>query len=1031
MERLSLAREAARLYRRALVLPNGIRSPIERGKALYALAYLRQRHGEPRGALAALRLLDRTIGSDAKARSIRLAAVRLAAWVRFLRGKSGEAEATLARLLGETGILDGKDEAAVLCDLGWFSLSRGSVVDARSHLNRALSVLKGSGSPVLRARALNRLGAAAFYESEWREAASFYSRAVRLFERSESSEAVGALANLALVHLWTGSLRSARASLEKARAHASRGADAVEEARIVEDLARVLFRLGEVEEASTALEEARSTYVDFRHDAGVVRVLLTNGQMARERGRLDRSLDLLMRGLALARAGAKPYALFDAYNLLALTHLAREETDAAGEAVREAADALGERLTGRYEAILERTIARLAAARGGYDEAEKRLERATRLFFKRGERLMAAETLLLEAQVRLDRPGMPTPQALLDRAAGLAKETECPWLECRLALLQGRCAEKRQDPGAAAALYRDATQIARRLDARLDLAESLARLGAASAKRGERRRAQSCIEEATALYDLMRVVSPPEALAEARLVLQAPEEEVGESFRVLCRISEIINSFRDTDAILEHVLDQAIDHLRAERGLILLYTPDGQLAPSAARGLDGEDLKDASRFSRTLFARAEESEEPLVADNALADPRFDGAESVAAFNILSVACTPLRSRGKPIGLIYVDNCRTPNLFSKGDLTFLRALANLAGVALENARLLEDLRRENVLFKEEADRRARESEMIAESPVARKTVDLLRKSARSDVTILLLGETGAGKGLAAHFIHRESPRRDQPFLRMNCAAIAPSLVEDELFGHEPGSFTDARERKAGIFERAHLGTLLLDEIGDMPLSAQGKLLRVLQEGEYERLGGTETLRTNVRIIAATNRALSDLAASGGFRYDLYYRLNVVTIEIPPLRARREDIPALARYFLDRHARRNRKDVRSISGAAESLLRSYDWPGNVRELDHVIERAVIFSDGRRIEAAHLTEEVRSAFPGEGLFSQERETDTRHLPRELRSVESELLRDALARSGWNRSKAARLLGIHESTVRKKIRLLHLDRFRPTQAS
>jgi transcriptional regulator with GAF, ATPase, and Fis domain len=500
-------------------------------------------------------------------------------------------------------------------------------------------------------------------------------------------------------------------------------------------------------------------------------------------------------------------------------------------------------------------------------------------------------------------------------------------------------------------------------------------------------------------------------------------EEEGEGFRALCRIAGIINSLRDSGAILDHVLDQALDHLRAERGLVLVRGARGDLLPRSARSIEGAELRDVTRFSATLLRKAEESEEPLVADNVLADPRFEGAESVSAYNILSVACAPLRSRGRPLGLVYVDNCRSPNVFSRRDITFLQALADLAGVALENAALLEDLQRENALLREEFDRRAEVPEFTAESPAMQATLRQLQAAAKSEINVLLLGETGSGKGLAAHWIHRESPRRDRPFLRLNCSAMVPTLVEDALFGHEAGAFTDARERKAGIFERAHEGTLLLDEIGDMPLAAQAKLLRVLQDGEFERLGGTETLHANVRILAATNQNLAELVGRGGFRSDLYWRLNGVAIEIPPLRGRREDIPALARAFLSVHARRNRKDVRTISGAAESLLRSYDWPGNVRELDHVIERAVVFCDGRRIEPAHLTEEVRGAFPDTAHAGTGEEEGGRHLPQEIRGMESEILRQTLILTGWNRSKAARLLGIHESTVRKKIRLFRLD--------
>ncbi|MBM3320309.1 MAG: sigma 54-interacting transcriptional regulator [Candidatus Eisenbacteria bacterium] len=1024
MEELSLVREAGDLYRMALRSKDGLRAPNERARILLALASLRHRDGRPRAALAALRLLRRTAAKDEEGRGIDRTARRLAAWIRYFRGNAKEAEKALGRLLDEGAPFGAGEEAAIRCDLGWFALSRGDAEAARAHLGRAHQSTKRSKTSALNGRTLKRLGAVAFYESAWREAGAHYERAARILERAAPAEAVGAFANLGLVRLWTGRLAEAAALLENALSLARKTGEVLEEARVLEDLGRVLFRLGRVEEAARAWDEAFSIYEDFGDEGGKVRVLLTRGQTARERGRLDQSIELLRRGLALARAGSNPYAVFDALNLAALTHIAREEPKEAEEALREAEAVLGERLSGRYEALLDRTKARLAFLDGRPAEAEKGLVRAIRLFSKRGERLMEAETILLAAEARLHAGGRGSPAALLQKAERLSARTECPWIACRLNLLYGRHEEARGDPATARSCLRDAIRSARALDARLDLAEALAYLAALEARGGERRKAKAHADEAAALYDLMRAVSPPAALGEARGLVQGGGDEGGEGLRTICRIARIINSLRASDAVLEHVLDQALDHLRGERGLILLYGADGDLVPRASRSIEGEDLRDVTRFSRTLFRKAEESEEPLVAENALSDPRFEGAESVAAYNILSFACAPLRSKGKPIGLVYLDNCRSANVFTPRDLSFLQALADLAGVALENARLLEDLERENALLREEAARRAEVPEIIAESPAMQRTLRELRAAARSDIAVLLLGETGAGKGLAAHLIHQESRRRDRPFLRLNCSAIAPTLVEDELFGHEPGAFTDARERKAGIFERANRGTLLLDEIGDMPIASQVKLLRVLQEGEFERLGGTETIRSDVRILAATNRNLALLAERGEFRSDLFYRLNGVAIEIPPLRARREDIPALARTFLAVHARRNRKEIRSIARAAESLLIAYGWPGNVRELDHVIERAVVFCDGPRIETAHLTEEVRAAFPSGPAPLEGSEENMKDLPGEIRSIEEEMLLRALEESGWNRSRAARLLGIHESTVRKKIRRLRLKR-------
>ncbi|MFH1278459.1 MAG: sigma 54-interacting transcriptional regulator [Candidatus Eisenbacteria bacterium] len=1026
LERMALVRESADLYRKSLRLGAGA-PRAERARILSELARLRYREGDPAAALAAIRLLLRLFRDEREGGPPVRQARRLEAWIRFYQGEHERAERTLGDLLLSGARMPRSEEATIHYDLGWFAVSAGKPQAARDHLSRGLSLIGKSRGSALRGYLLNRLGAVAFYESDWREAGKLFERSIRSLERTAPSEAVGALSNLALVRLWTGKLEEARKLLETALTRVRESGNRLEEARVLEDLGRVLFRSGKSEEASRVLEQALEFQEDFGDEGGQVRALLSLGQMARERGRLDLSLDMLTRGLGLARMGRNPFGLFDALHLLALTHVAREEPEEAESLLEEAESVLGERYGGRYQAQLLRSRARLDHLRRKFDEAEDKLKEVLTHFEERGERMMVAETLILLARVALDRPDGGTPRPYLERLGATVRRGESPWISCRAALLRGRYEEGRGNPSSATPLFRDAARTARDLGARLDLAEALTCLGAVSARQGRQRRARGYVEEASSLYDLVRVVTPPPALAEAKDLLTGREGEIGEGFRAICRIAEVINSLRDTRAILDHTLDQAIDHLRADRGLILLRGPDGELVPRAARSLEGEDLQDVTRFSRTLFQEAERSEEPLVAGNVLADPRFRGAESVATYNILSAICSTIRSKGMPLGLLYLDSSRSANIFSANDLSFLRGLTDLAGIAIENARLLDRYERENTLLLEEVGRRDEVQEIVAESNAMRMVLRKLRVVAKSDIAVLLLGETGVGKGMGAGFLHREGPRGAEPFLRLNCSALAPTLVEDELFGHEKGAFTDAGERKAGIFERAHRGTLLLDEIGDMPLPAQGKLLRVLQEGEFERLGGTETLRANVRLIAATNRDLAALVAEGLFRNDLYYRLNGVAVEIPPLRNRREDIPKLAGRFLEAHRRRNRKAIRTISGAAEALLLSYSWPGNVRELDHVIERAVVFCEGGSIEPAHLPEEVRGAFPGSGVPEGPPETEDRDLLRDIYAVESQILRETLTRMGWNNVKAARHLGIHESTVRKKIKKYRLDRFRP----
>jgi Nif-specific regulatory protein len=311
-------------------------------------------------------------------------------------------------------------------------------------------------------------------------------------------------------------------------------------------------------------------------------------------------------------------------------------------------------------------------------------------------------------------------------------------------------------------------------------------------------------------------------------------------------------------------------------------------------------------------------------------------------------------------------------------------------------------------------------MVGESAAMRTVHELVRQVARTDATVLLRGESGTGKELVADALHSESLRAGQALVKINCAALPETLVESELFGHEKGAFTGAYTRKQGRFELAHRGTLFLDEVGELSAMTQAKLLRVLASREFERVGGTETLRANVRLVVATNRDMERAVREGTFREDLYYRLNVFMIVIPPLRERREDIPSLSEYFLRRMAERHGRVVDRFSdGALESLIR-YPWPGNVRQLENTIERAVVVADGRVIQERHLPDELAARA--------EAVSEPLGLADAVRRFEQNLIEDALRRARGNRAKAARLLGTTERILGYRVRKLAIDcaRFR-----
>ena len=326
-----------------------------------------------------------------------------------------------------------------------------------------------------------------------------------------------------------------------------------------------------------------------------------------------------------------------------------------------------------------------------------------------------------------------------------------------------------------------------------------------------------------------------------------------------------------------------------------------------------------------------------------------------------------------------------------------------------------LDQENRELKEQLREKFKVDFIVSASRQMEEALNLVGRVSRSSATILILGESGTGKELIARAIHYSSPRADKPFVKVNCAALPENLLESELFGHEKGAFTGAVARRIGRFELADQGSIFLDEIGDLSPSLQMKLLRVLQEKEFERVGSNQTIRSDVRVIAATNRNLEEAIQKGTFREDLYYRLNVVTISLPPLRARKEDIPLLVEHFLKKYNRENKKNVASLSKEARDLLVRYDYPGNVRELENIVERAVVLCRGDTLTTQDLPLNLRE---GKAEAALERDRGTQSLPGTLEEIERQLILKALERSGGVQTKAAEELGISERVLRYKMK-------------
>jgi formate hydrogenlyase transcriptional activator len=462
----------------------------------------------------------------------------------------------------------------------------------------------------------------------------------------------------------------------------------------------------------------------------------------------------------------------------------------------------------------------------------------------------------------------------------------------------------------------------------------------------------------------------------------------------------------------------------------LAYQPGDTFADTVARALDiPREEAEAYAEPRPLAGSCVEhvgrtGRAYVCADTARA--RFPEDKKIAAAGLGACVRTPLFVRGRLIGALsfaWREAHRVPD----EDVELLAAVSGPLATAVANSlayseieRLKNRLQEENLLLREELDQRSMFEEIVGVSPALRRVLNRIARVAPTDATVLLVGETGTGKELLARAIHRRSARAAQALVAVNCAALPPALVASELFGHEKGAFTGAQQRRLGRFELANAGTLFLDEIGELPLEVQGALLRVLQDGTFERVGGTVTLRTAARLVAATNRDLRDAVGRGAFREDLFYRLNVFPIDVPPLRERRDDIPLLVSYFVGRHATRFAKSIRRVQAATQRAFQDYDWPGNVRELENVIERAVILSEGETLSVDRRWLDGRSAA---GLAAIDA------LPTALDQHERRLIESALEQSHGRVSGphgAATRLKVPAATLESKIRKLKIDKYR-----
>jgi len=512
-----------------------------------------------------------------------------------------------------------------------------------------------------------------------------------------------------------------------------------------------------------------------------------------------------------------------------------------------------------------------------------------------------------------------------------------------------------------------------------------------------------------------KLIHPKEVLylQPDRLLRELPAASpVARNLNALLKISRVVHAIRDLEELQAQLLDLIFEVIPAGRGAILLTEGAGLEFNCLYARTRQAGQPQLVRVSRTIARQVMKDNVAILGVDVAASGALRDVESLADSEVRSLLCVPLTVFQRVIGCIYLDSTNATNRLQEDHLQLVAAIAGISAVALDNARRLQWLEQENQRLSTEV---RQEQSLVGEGARMKEIFQFLARVAPTESTVLIEGESGTGKELAARALHRNSHRASKPFVAINCAAIPETLLESDLFGHERGAFTGAAVQKKGRLEVAEGGTVFLDEIGELAPALQVKLLRVLQEREFERVGGTHTIKVDIRVIAATNRDLNEAVRQGEFRQDLYYRLAVVRLTMPPLRERREDIPMLARHFLQKCAKRSKVKPKPVAREAMAALVNYEWPGNVRELENAIERALVMGSAETVRLEDLPE---------SLLEQESPAEMHEgkYHASVKELKKQLILDAVEQTGGNYVEAAGILGVHPNYLHRLIRNLGL---------
>jgi transcriptional regulator with GAF, ATPase, and Fis domain/tetratricopeptide (TPR) repeat protein len=894
---------------------------------------------------------------------------------------------------------------------------------------------------------------------------------------ASSAAGLAARESAVLALAYTGKLDSARQILNSLAGDAGAGKDRSLVARVAALEGLVEQLAGQPVQAAQAYGRAVRDYEQVRDLHGAAAAAFNLGCALAETGNYAGGIEALERSIReLGRLGAVTDHALAVFNVGQL-FLQLGDWDAATRAIGFLEEDARLSQVEAFQGQAQLLRAQVQRKRGSVEDALHAYHLAGRTFARLGMQSMTEIADVERAELLARQSDLRQARSILVQVEGVGHGTvhgtqeaaavpRAEWLACARARidLADPASSGPEQLGLAESLSRLATEA--RTLGRLPMAWRLASLASRLFARSGDSRQHQVLEIARVCFEEVKMKTPAKywpglaSDSEANVIELRPSDNRSSAgsiegagilegrLRRLLRINKRLNSDLRLSRVLETIIDTVIELTDAERGFLLLKDSNGELVVKVARNIDQTSLEGpSSSISRSIAKQAADSGEPVITVDAAGDSRFSDLLSVSDLHLRSVLAVPLAVKGQVVGTIYVDHRLRKGVFGDDELAMVLDFADQGAIAIENARVVSELRRreqqvqslnrrlERELKVQEAalsDARVelKESRQVAalrydyrqivgQSPCMLDLFRLLDRVTDTSLPVVIEGESGTGKELVARAIHFHGPRKERAFVSENCAAIPETLLESALFGHVRGAFTGADRESRGLFAIANGGTLFLDEVGEMSPAMQGKLLRVLQDGEFHRVGGERGEKVDVRVLVATNKNLTDMVESGKFRKDLFYRLSVVRLHLPPLRERREDIPLLLLHFLEKDARQAGNAAKIIDPGALAKLCRYGWPGNVRELENEIARAGAFA-GSTIGVSDLSPHIQTGQdPSETIRN---EPDSLRIKHRVERLERQLIREAMSRSQGNQTKASTLLGLSRFGLQKKLRRYNL---------